>query len=99
MLLDSRTVHVPAGREVEADRNEFDGQIGTNTRAAFGRAAVEAGTVEGGGMQDVREDVVDAITNLMHYYAESLSGDKEWRDEQVKRMAHVAFQHYRNEAS
>lgn len=87
MLLESKIVQVPAGREREADLNEY-GHLGLKVRAGFGQAAIEAGTPDYG--QDAEEtDAVDAISNILHhlsYHAGLYETDAEDIENMVDRV-------------
>jgi len=70
-LLSSKVVHVPAGREIEADINEY-GTMGNKLRAMFGAAAVEAGTPDD---DEPETNVVDTLANIMHHVRYDEIGD------------------------
>jgi hypothetical protein len=65
MLLTSLVVHVPAQVEIDADLNEYE-TLSTKTRAAFGRAAVEAGAPDHDANDDI-ENAVDTIAHVLHW--------------------------------
>lgn len=87
MLLERRVVNVPADPELDADVNEY-GHLGCKIRAAFGLAAVEAGTPDFG-QNDGNTDAVDAIANILHHIEEA-GGE-------VEVALGVALGHYWNE--
>jgi hypothetical protein len=69
MLLERKTVHVPAQPEIDADLNEW-GFIGAKCCAAYGHAAVEAGAPDypdGDGAEAARTGAIDAIANILHW--------------------------------
>jgi membrane-bound lytic murein transglycosylase B len=72
MLLEIKTVYWPAPSEREADLNEH-GRLSSKTRAAFGAAAVEAGTpdhgMNGDDIDGTITDAADAIANILHHVA------------------------------
>jgi len=65
VLLRSRTVYVPALREVDADLAEF-GALGPRLCAQYGQAAVEAGSGTDEGKEPM-EAATDAIANVLHW--------------------------------
>lgn len=64
MLLDTRTVNVPAQEEIDADLDEY-GHIGIRCRAEYGNAAVDAGAPDSN--EDDRTCAIDAIANILHW--------------------------------
>lgn len=69
MLLSTKTVHVPAEREIAADLSEY-GSIGWKCAAAYGHAAIEAGAPDyPDGDGDIAEvtGAVDAVANILHH--------------------------------
>lgn len=65
MLLATRTVHVPAQPEIDADLAEY-GHIGTALRAQYGEAACEAGDADQGA-DGPETSATDTIANVLHY--------------------------------
>lgn len=65
MLLESRTVYVPAQAELDAERND-EGGPSVDCMAQFGEAACQAGAPDYG-VNDAETDITDTIANLLHY--------------------------------
>lgn len=64
----SKTVHLPTSEDIAENRIDH-GDMGVETRAVYGRAAVEVGAPDHES-NTPRTNAVDAITNILHWLAD-----------------------------